>query len=175
LNNFREILSGIDVCPLLDQLQGHPDLWNTDDSWTRHKPLSAVIQGIDDIVLRFNKSPDWNKPAFKTLNAAQLIIFDVMRAIPAEHLGKVIITRLPPGKSIEPHIDHMPPGIAPYYQRYQIPLSVNLGVVFKCGDEELYMKPGSCYWFNNQITHSVVNNSDQDRISMLTDIRPFVL
>jgi hypothetical protein len=67
----------------------------------------------------------------------------------------------------------MPPGVPVYYQRYQIPLSIKPGVVFHCGDEYLSMQPGDAWWFNNQLEHSVTNDSTEDRISMLTDIRPF--
>ena len=175
--NFRQVHFNIDVEPLLVQLRGNPQLWNLDDSWSHGKQGSAIYD-VDTIVLRYNKSSvpglnDWSRPAFNTLSAAQSIIFDLMRAIPGEHLGKVLITRLRAGEKIDWHIDHMPPGIPQYFQRYQIPLSVADGVRFAVGDEELYMKPGTAWWFDNQTTHAVFNDSSEDRISMLTDIRPF--
>lgn len=178
VSHFHRILSNINVLQLLDQLRGNPQLWNVDDSWTGGKVGSAVYN-TDNIVLRYNKSSvtglnDWSKPAFSILSAAQPIIFDLMRAIPGEHLGKVIITRLRAGEKIDWHIDHMPPGIPPYFQRYQIPLSIFPGVTFHCGNEVLCMEPGTAWWFNNQITHAVFNDSSEDRISMLTDIRPFM-
>lgn len=98
-----------------------------------------------------------------------------MHAIPGKILGKVVITRLHPGQQIAPHIDKMPDGMAPYYQRYQVPLQAAPGVWFRCGDEELQMQPGEAWWFDNQLEHSVVNDSAEDRISLLTDIRPFTL
>jgi aspartyl/asparaginyl beta-hydroxylase (cupin superfamily) len=87
----------------------------------------------------------------------------------------VIITRLAPGETIDWHIDQMPPGIPPYFERYQIPLHVPPKVRFVVGDEALYMEPGTAWWFDNQTMHAVFNDSDEDRISMLTDIRPFKL
>jgi hypothetical protein len=171
---FTKIQDNIDVQPLLDQLKQHPHLWNASDQWSAGK-INSAIEKVDNIVLRYNKSPDWNKPAFSILSEAQTIIFDLMRAIPGEHLGKVLITRLRAGQIIDDHIDMMPLGIPPYYQRYQIPLDVKPNVVFHCGDEHVEMRSGESWWFNNQVTHSVHNNSDEDRISMLCDIRPFVL
>lgn len=178
MHNFRQILSDIKVEPLLEQLRGNPQLWNIDDSWTKGKEGSAIYH-TDNVILRYNKSSvpglnDWSRAAFNTLSAAQAIIFDLMRAIPGEHLGKVVITRLPAGDKIDWHIDQMPPGIPPYFQRYQIPLSVAPGVRFVVGDEEVYMEPGTAWWFDNQITHAVFNDSGEDRFSMLTDIRPFM-
>ena len=180
MNNFKQILNNIDVFPLLYKISQYPELWNIDDSWTKYKPDTTAIYETDNIVLRFNKSSqpglnDWDKEAFNILYEAQKIIFDVMRVIPGEHLGKVIITKLRPGEVIKEHIDHWPvPGL-PYFQRYQIPLQCAPGVIFKVENEELYMKPVSAYWFDNQKMHSVTNNSNEDRISMLTDIRPWKL
>lgn len=170
-------MDAVEVAPLLAQISDNPGLWNYDNSWSRGKP-GSVIEDIDTIVLRYNKSSapglnDWTKPAFGILSSAMAIILDLMRAIPGEHLGKVLITRLRPGQVIAPHIDHMPPGVPLYFQRYQIPLHVEPRVTFRCGDEDLYMRPGTAWWFDNQITHSVVNDSGEPRISMLTDIRPF--
>jgi hypothetical protein len=170
---FRPILRGIEVGALLRQISENPHLWRRDTEWTAPKHGSAIYD-LDNIVLRFNKAtPDWNKPAFKILSAAQPIIFDLMRAIPGELLGKVIITRLRAGRHIAEHVDQMPVGVPIIFQRYQIPLAVPPGAIFHCGGESLYLEPGNAYWFDNQQPHSVVNNSDQDRISMLADIRPF--
>jgi Aspartyl/Asparaginyl beta-hydroxylase len=177
LRNFRQVMSGIDPDPLLRQIEQNPQLWSQETEWTHGKVGSAIYK-TDNIVLRYNRSSapglnDWDKPAFSTLSEAQPIILDLMRAIPGEHLGKVVITRMRPKEAIESHIDLMPPGISPYFQRYQIPLSVDPGVVFYCGGEQLWMEPGMAWWFDNQAMHGVVNWSGEDRISMLTDIRPF--
>ena len=173
--SFRRIRTGINPRPLLEQLSQHPGLWNSDDSWTAGKPL---LQATENIVLRYNRSStpgayDWNRPAFGMLATAQPIIFDLMRAIPGEHLGKVMISRLRPGEKIDWHIDHMPPGIPPYYQRYQIPLQAAPGVRFVVEDDDLYMEPGTAWWFDNQRMHAVFNDSDEDRLAMFADIRPF--
>ena len=194
MKNFRKVLSGIDVQSLLRQLQDHPDLWGKDTEWTRKKGARAeAIYNEENIVLRYltlgmgldrrlflfeegRDRDNWTRPAFHVLTAAQPIVFDLMRAVPGEHLGHVIITRLPPGGKITPHIDRWPTVVAgpPYWQRHQIPLSAAPGVTFHCGGEHLYMEPGCAYWFDNQVLHSITNESGEDRISMLVDIRPFV-
>lgn len=187
MKHFRKILSNINVEPLLKQVAANPQLWNYDDIWTRGKPQS-VLYATDNIVLRYNRSPDWNKAAFTILSEACPIVFGVMYAVCGELLGRVIISKVKAGVQINPHIDHMPDGIAPVFQRFQVPLSVSPGVLFHCGDEKIpvipgdtfhsgdeqvYMKPGEAWAFNNQVMHSVQNNSNEDRISMLIDITPF--
>jgi Aspartyl/Asparaginyl beta-hydroxylase len=175
VERFRQIMAGINVGGLLDQLGQHPELWNIDDSWTAGKPL---LYATDNIVLRYNRSSmpgvyDWNREAFNLLSAAQPIVFDLMRAIPGEHLGKVMISRLRPGEKIDWHIDQLPPGIVQYFQRYQVPLHVQPGVRFVVEDEDLYMPPGTAWWFDNQRLHAVFNDSKADRLSLFADIRPF--
>ena len=172
---FKQIMSGIDVQPLLRQVNAHPELWGHEWTQTKTNPIPTILDELQNIVLRYNKSPAWNKPAFAILNEAQKIILDLMRTIPGEHLGKVIISRLPPGQKINWHVDTWPGPGEPYFQRYQIPLQANTGVFFHAGDEILQMMPGNAYWFNNQARHQVTNDSNTDRISMLADIKPFIV
>jgi hypothetical protein len=169
LSNFRKVLSGIDISPLLNQVLAHPNLWNTDDSWTRNKP-NSVLYATDNIVLRYNSGQVWNRSSLFILTEVRPIIDALMQAIPGEVLGKILISRMTPGQTIAPHIDYWPAPGAPFYQRYQIPISVSPACIFRCGDEDLFMEPGNAYWFNNQVEHSVINNSSDVRISMLTDI-----
>lgn len=174
--NFQLIMLGIDVQPLLAQINTNPQLWHTETEWTAKKPQSAIYE-TENIVLRYNKSSepyknDWNRPPLNVLSEAKPIIFDLMKAIQGEHLGKIVITRLKPGEKIDFHIDQMPPGIPLYFQRYQIPLQVSKGVRFIVDGDEQYLEPGTAWWFDNQKMHSVANDSPDDRISMLVDIRP---
>lgn len=194
MKNFREVMCGIDPRPLLDQVLAHPELWNIDESWTKDKGPECDIYAVENIILRYPKPHDppniWDRPAFRILSEAVPIIFDLMRAIRGERLGKVVISRMRPGEVIKPHVDEMPllNPFAPWrgrhqvvYQRYQIPLLGLPGTWFNCGDERLYMQPGTAWWFDNGARqtlengpfHSVVNDSPDYRISMLTDIRPW--
>lgn len=191
MKHFTQIeMPKIDVAPLLGQIAAHPELWGYDDSWTRGKPAElCAVYGVDVIVLRYNwpqtlpgNEQRWNKTALGVLTEAIPIILDVMRALPGEHLGKILITRMHPGDEIKPHT-HQMPLLSPlgeqrwphYFRRFQIPLQVDRGCVFRCGDEELWMRPGTAWGFDDtdpDILHSVFNGSDTDRISMLADIRP---
>lgn len=178
MKNFKLILTGIDPGPLLRQMVDNPQLWNNDNEWKANK-AQTVLYAQNNITLRrifppFPGVPPFrNFDAFSILSASHKIVFDVMRAIPGEILAQVVISRMAPGEVIEPHIDRLPAGFPLSYHRYQIPLSVKPGVSFVCGDEDLYMEPGNVYWFDNQVMHSVHNNSDEDRLSMRIDARPF--
>lgn len=190
---FEQIATGIDVQPLLHQITTQPSLWNAvpiRSQYGRH-------QDTDDILLRYNRfrpgqddprdavvsSIDCeNLPPFSQLPHAVPIIFGLMARVQGVHLGRVFISRLPPEASIPPHSDRDPsterdypdrkiPAV--YFERYQLTLRAMPGVVFRCGDEQVFMEPGTVWWFNNQIEHEVTNQSIDDRIAMTIDIRPY--
>jgi hypothetical protein len=195
MRNFQFIAT-IDPLPLLHAVTLRPDLWNSNRTRTWH-PQSAH-RVIDDILLRYNdfdaaRGDDFvervcsdlgavNMPAFAALPQAVSVVFGLMARVMGEHLGRVFISRMAPGVCIPPHTDRIAeaealfPGKVPpavYYDRYQIALKASPGVVFRADDEEVFMEPGSIWWFNNEVEHEVLNNSRDDRISMVVDIRPF--
>lgn len=195
MRNFQLIATGVDPLPLLHAITLQPQLWNTDRARTWH-PQSAH-RVVDDILLRYNRyDPDKddffeavcseihveNLPAWAALPQATPIIFALMGRVQGEHLGRVFISRMAPGICIGPHTDRIAPAeerfphkIPPavYYRRYQIPLKAHPGVLFRAGDEDVFMEPGSVWWFDNCVEHEVKNYSGDDRISLVVDIRPF--
>ena len=170
-----------------------PVRWRKRTEWTHKKsptdtpiyneyniPLRYVTLGINNTERRLflfedeRARDEWTRPVsrlFKT--TAWPLVWDLMHAVGAEHVGHVIMTRLPPGGVIASHIDTDPPipGL-PYWQRYQIPLQGDKDVIFRCGNEELWLEPGSAYWFaGTKEEHSVYNNSNQYRLSMVVLLR----
>lgn len=196
MRNFQQVAAGIDVLPLLHAIALQPQLWNANKTRTWH-PQSAH-RVVDDILLRYNdydaergddfvervcsEIPVMNLPAFAALPQAAPIVFGLMARVMGEHLGRVFISRMAPGVCIPPHTDRiapaeeafpdkMPPAV--YYERYQVALKAAPGVVFRAGDETVFMEPGSIWWFDNCVEHEVLNHSQDDRISLVIDIRPF--
>lgn len=178
MKNFQKIADGVDVMPLVHALTHKPHLWNQNEL-RKHYPNSPHAQA-DDVWIRFNKIPQdvsevvndkdcINYPAFYELPQAKPLILDLMRRVEGEQLGRVMITRLRPGTQILPHEDGGAP--AEFYSRYHITLQSLPGAIFKCGDEAVNMRTGDVWWFNNRLTHSVVNNSADDRITLIVDIR----
>lgn len=177
MRNFLNIATGIDTMPLLAALAARPDLWNqnplrttypdtphceADDIWLRFNEMSDdPTQVIDDI--QAHPYPAWHELPVKDM------VLNLMRAVGGTQLGRVLITRIAPGGEIYPHCDEGAP--ATFFQRYQIMLQCNPGVLFLCGDETAQMKTGDVYWFNNALEHSVLNNSNADRIALIADIR----
>lgn len=177
MRHFAKIAE-IDPRPLLAALAVHPELWNENTLRTTH-PQSPHTE-TDDIWVWFNAIPD--DPA-TVVDDCEVIpyrawdvlpiretVFDLMRLIGGTRLGRVIISRLPPGCSIPEHIDQGAP--ATYYKRFHIALQSLPGALNNSGDETAVYRPGEVWWFDNGAPHSVINNSADDRIVIVVDIRP---
>jgi quercetin dioxygenase-like cupin family protein len=97
------------------------------------------------------------------------MIFDLMRTVEGIQLGRVIITKLSPGKEITPHVDQGAP--AEWFNRYQIALQSLPGALFHIGDETVNFRTGDVFMIDNRTEHSVQNHSADDRIVCIADIR----
>lgn len=154
-----------------------PELWDKNTLRTEH-PNTAHSE-VNDIWLRFNDTTDTSTvidghesidyPAFLALPQARQIIFDLMRVVEGKRLGRVLITKLKPGKKITPHIDGG--SHAAYYSRFHVTLQNQPGSIFRCENETINMVSGDVWWFNNSVEHEVVNNSADDRLTMIVDIK----
>lgn len=179
MRNFLRIAEGVDVMPLLHAVQRQPHLWGQNKLRTEHAGTAHC--NVEDIWLRFNKTEDVDAASiidghesifyggWFELPQAQSIVFDLMRRVEGVRLGRVLITRLAPGKMILPHVDggdH-----AEYYDRYHCILQNLPGSIFRAGNEHVCMRAGEVWWFDNSEEHEVINNSADDRLTMIIDIR----
>jgi len=181
LRNFHRIYSGLNVIPLVHAVMRQPELWDQNTVRTTHQG-SAHAQA-SDILLRYNVIPEnpedlalviqdlenIDYPAMKVLPQVRPILYDIMRLVEGERLGRVVITRLPPGGRITPHVDGGAP--ATYYDRYQVALQSGPGAVFRAGAEQVQMATGDVWWFDNTKEHEVINNSADDRLALILDIK----
>lgn len=177
MRHFQLIAQGLDVVPLLNALAQRPELWNEHTLRTTH-PLSPHQQ-TDDIWIMFNDVSDvenvvddcetvpyrgWYELPIRPL------VLDLMRRVDGIRLGRVLISRLAPGKTIPEHVDQGAP--ATYYKRYHLALKSEPGALNYSGGEVISYRMGEAWWFDNSVPHSVVNNSADDRIMLAMDVRP---
>lgn len=176
MRNFLKIAEGVDVLPIVHALHLQPDLWDENTLRTTHP--DSPHQQVNDIWMRFNAIND--DPAAVIDDHESIcyrawqsipndVIFGLMARVKGLRLGRVIITRLPSGSVIAPHVDggdH-----ARYYERYHIVLKNEQGSIFRCGEETVQMNAGDIWWLDNTIEHEVVNLSNSDRLVMIVDIQ----
>jgi hypothetical protein len=186
LENFLKISTGANVMPLLLALRRRPECWK-DDTYLRTFP-QGPFEDMESVILRFPERAvieneaeraEWirthdqheniDQPIYAQFPEARPLVRDLMAFVSGERLGRVMINKIRPGGKIFPHADT--PSHADYWRRFHIVLHSRPGVVFKCGDEQTYMATGECWWFNNKLVHEVINNSGDDRIHMIVDVR----
>lgn len=178
MRNFLKLAENVNVMGIRAELQRNPDLWDENNLRTKH-PGTAHSE-VSDIWVFFNKLPDKKNEviddkdvipyrAWNALPSLRTLIFALMNQVSAVRLGRVIITRLPPGKTIDLHVDGGAP--ATYYTRYQIAIQCEPGNMFVIGDEQAGFRTGEVWQIDNTIEHGVVNNSNADRIVCIVDLR----
>lgn len=170
---FYRLVEGVVVMPLMAQLARKPELWNLDQTRTTFEGTPHAE--VDDILLRFGL-PDGNdleaedKVAMRELRGAKDMALQIMGLVGGVRLGRVVITRLSSGKQILPHAD-TEGTYAKYYTRYHVVLQGLPGSMFGCGDEAVNMKTGDVWYFDASAEHWLKNNSADDRVHMLVDVR----
>lgn len=189
MQHFLRLATGIDVTPLLLALHRHDKshgIWKA-DTYLRDYPQGPFGE-VESVILRFpprsvheteealrehlagfDQHENVDQPAFKLLPEARPLVFWLMAMVQGERLGRVIINKVKPGGVIYPHADT--PAHAEYWDRFHIVLQSAPGVMFRCADERAHLKTGEAWWFNNALEHEVINNSADDRIHMVVDIR----
>jgi quercetin dioxygenase-like cupin family protein len=93
----------------------------------------------------------------------------VKRHVGAKTLGGVLVTKIPPGGRVEPHVDggwH-----ASHYDKYAVQLKGNAQQAFCFEDSELRPEPGDLYTFDNSKLHWVTNDSDSERMTLIICLR----
>lgn len=182
MNNFA-FLGSVPVTQLLLQLKKAPQLWDQDTA--RTAPEDSPHHGASDIWLRYHDPKQFMGdshafvhqphdcvwyPASDHLPAVKDIAFELMHWVRGERLGGVLITRVPPGGQIKPHVDDGYNALT--YDKFAVLIesAPGQGMYFEEGCME--GPPGSVFWFRNDVSHWVINDSPEDRITLIVCIQP---
>lgn len=175
--HFQPVCRGLDVAALRAALARRPDLFGQHGA---RAYAGSPHQGMTDIWVRYNApynlgpffndehDPVWY-PAWHQLPELHGLVFDLMRRVEGERLGGILITKLPPGASIAPHVDcgwH-----ADYYEKFTIAVANPPGALFRFPDGDIAAENGDCWWFDNSVPHAVDNPTDHERIALIVCIR----
>ncbi len=182
LNNFEKIDVQVDTSLLLEQLVSADHLWNQNPE--RKLGETSPHAEMSDIWLRFRPKhellsneayaephiPAWY-PAAEILTEVKRIALDMMAHFRCVQLGGILITKIPPGGQIKPHDDRGRWHPEFFNCKIYIPLASNPGCRNICEGDSVNMKTGEVWTFDNLKTHSVENNGDTDRITLIISMR----
>lgn len=179
MNRFTLIAQGHDVLPLQLELQRNAALWDS-NPYRRDYPgsphaamtdITARYMPADEITMSSRSSEHRNVfwPAWYALPSLRPLVFALMARVQAVELGSVLITRLPPGATILPHADDG--GWAPVYYNTKAHLTVAGRALVRCAEDACVFETGTIWSFDNTLEHSVENDGEADRISVIVSMR----
>lgn len=165
---FAEILRG-------------PGLWNghklrtANDGPHRHvhdiwlRCLDWEVMSKDPA--RFNEPHEstWYPLAREELGLLADMAVDIFKHVGGVELGGVLVTKIPAGCCVMPHVDQG--WHARHYEKFAFSIAANEMQEFCFEKKRLVTQPGDVFTFDNQYSHWVTNPSPQDRITMIVCIR----
>ena len=166
----HEVICQYDSEPIKQYLlQNWNNLWN---DVPQRKDWPA--QEYTDLTLLYNL-PDQQTDAFGKFHINEKIIedtglkklFNELTQITGKRLGRAMFIKLPAKKSISPHIDrgyHLE-----HCDRIHLPIITDNHVSFIINGKTYPMPAGTVSRINNNILHSVENNSNNDRVHLVMD------
>lgn len=175
---IKKVGNGYAVASLVAQLADHPELWNE-----HNQRLSGPHAAVSDIWVRYNAWENYLRdpatfhdahvsswyPCIAKIPAARALVEEVFQRVGGTHLGGVLITRIPPGEQVKPHQDHG--WHADVHEKFAVQIKGNQQQAFCFEGVELRPEPGDLYTFDNHYTHWVINDSDEERITLIICLR----
>jgi mannose-6-phosphate isomerase-like protein (cupin superfamily) len=179
MSEFQLIAAGIDTVPLMLELARNADLWDANPErrtypGSPHRDMvdiTARYMPHDQVTLATRATEHRNVfwPAWHRLPALRPLVFSLMTRCQAVELGSIIITKLPPGKSILPHSDAGSWSASHYNCKAHVAVAGLARV--QCADETCVFNAGEVWTFDNLQVHSVQNVGGSDRISVIVSMR----
>jgi hypothetical protein len=171
-----------DVAQAVRQIDANPDVWN------RHRDrldrYGSPHSDVSDIWVRFNAIENMEAdpvaffqgehesvwyPVVRQIPAVWALVRKLYRHVGGKQLGGVLVTRIPAGGEVKPHVDtgwH-----AGYYEKFAIQLKGTAEQAFCFEDSRLSALPGETYTFDNSRVHWVLNPSGEDRMTLISCIK----
>src|SRR6202167_5360905 len=171
---FRLIRSGIEIAPLLTEIQAKQEAWLLN---TSRQDKVQVQRDTNTIFLRGHvRRPDLQvnenqesrfTDTSKSFPRAVALMTSFAKEMNA-HLSRATIVRLKPKSKVFRHVD-----AGSYYfvrDRYHIVLYSSAGSVMVSGNEWVRMREGELWWFDNKQYHEAYNESGEWRIHYIFDL-----
>lgn len=186
---FRQHPLSFDVAPLLRQIDAAPELWNA-HPW-RTAGETSPHREAPDIWVRFRALGELTRPnhgneqhistwypAIEKLSEVRPIARRLMHHLHGVTLGGILITKVPPRKRVYAHHDRGRWHAEYFNSKTYVVLRSNPACVNRAWSdptsplpEDVYMRAGEAWGFDNQVAHEVVNDGPTDRISLIVCAR----
>ncbi len=175
---FRKLKGDVNVAAFLREIDAVDGAWGANAGRQRkievqRESLSIPLRGLRKSAIAGRPRRDVHESRWTTGSGRFPLFRSFLTEFAEERdgqLGRAKIVRLPSGKRVYPHIDR-----GDYYRlrdRYHLVLRSSQGSWLKAGDEEVRMRVGELWWFDNKQIHEARNDGDEDRIHLIFDVLP---
>ncbi|WP_285713238.1 aspartyl/asparaginyl beta-hydroxylase domain-containing protein [Erythrobacter oryzae] len=174
---FRLVRERIDTAPLLAEIAANTGAFEAhrgrqEKVTVQREALAIPLRGVRASAIGERQRRDVHETRWTSGSPqyplARAFLKSIARDLDGE-LSRAKIVCLPPGHRVYPHIDR-----GEYYRlrdRYHLVLKSS-GSWMRAGDEEVRMRNGELWWFDNDQLHEARNDGDDDRIHLIFDLRP---
>ena len=178
MRNFCLVQAGIDPAPFLAEIAAVDGAFaaatgRQEKIQVQREALAIPLRGVRKSALAGRDPRDvhesrWTNSS-KDYPLARAFIAATAEQLDSE-LSRAKIVCLPAGHRVYPHTDR-----GEYYRlrnRYHLVLKSAHGSWLKSGDEEVRMREGELWWFDNDQLHEAFNDGAEDRIHIIFDLLP---
>jgi hypothetical protein len=169
-------MAKVDIRAMRHEVAAQPERWLAN---TKRQDEVAVQRETESIFLRSAVRPDDKFLKLDDIHASRLTphaasypaIMQWTQAFArreGKRVARMLLAKLKPHGQVYPHVDG-----GDYYQirdRYHLVLASPSGSHMACGDEEVVMREGDVWWFDNKQRHTASNATDSDRIHLIFDL-----
>ena len=178
VKHFRLHREAVDIQPVLSEILAHTIAWTEQTGRQSRIRVQAETDGIPLRGLRHSKimgrrRRDVHETRYTSLASCFPHTVALLERFANElggNLGRAKFARLPPGAHVLPHVDR-----GEYYElrdRYHLVVDCQGTSMLQAGDEEISMRDGELWWFDNKVIHSARNESQRHRTHLIFDLRP---
>jgi len=175
---FQCIKADVDPCPFLEEITAIDGAWDAvtgrqDKIAVQREARAIPLRGLKKSAIGDKKRRDVHESRWTTASKRYPLACDFLERTATELdslLGRAKIVCLPAGRRVYPHVDR-----GEYYRlrnRYHLVLRSTDGSWLKAADEEVRMREGELWWFDNDQMHEAVNDGEHDRVHMIFDLLP---
>jgi hypothetical protein len=178
---FRKVHEGLDVAPMLAEIDAQSGIWD------RHKERTAggPMAGTSDCWLRYWRKDLMRSPSDYLCDHGRMEFYPEWHKLPALHgvaytlmslcrgieLGTCLLSRIPPGGTVGMHNDGAAWSARYFRRKFYCILRANPECENVTLDESVVMPPGSIFEFDNLVDHAVFNRGTTERINLIVTLR----
>ncbi len=176
LKYFKTLRVGLDVHAIANEIASQPEAWfrqtGRQNVRVQAEALAIPLRGIRKSKIGDRARRDVHETRYTTISGSFPAARAFIEAVAVEvggALGRAKIVNLPAGRMVHAHVDR-----GEYHarrDRYHLVIE-SRGCRMRAGDEEVVMRPGELWWFDNKAEHEAWNDTDAPRIHLIFDIEP---